>query len=57
MQMFGVTPESQTLSIIFLLVKETLEKRWLSSDVCYQRFPAFSSVRETENTSRLLGYQ
>lgn len=57
MQMFGVTPESQTLSIIFLLVKETLEKRWLSSDVCYQRLPALSSVREIENTSRLLGYQ
>lgn len=57
MQMFGVTPKSQTLSIIFLLVKETLEKRWLSSDVCYQRLPALSSVREIENTSRLLGYQ
>lgn len=53
--MFGVTLESQTLSIVFLLAKEALEDRWLSRDVCYQHFPALCSVREIEDTRGLLG--
>lgn len=53
--MFGVTLESQTLSIIFLVAKEALEERQLFRDV----LPVFSSPlqykgdREHQRTSGL----